>query len=213
MVSSEDQCAAPRSPACRPWRGAEFARSTNFAGIKRPVPPWRFAPFGAPAAFDVNLCTDSVLPGVIAPVRLRCAWVLWPHLSGNPCNVQLLEFRMGPFPALASQRHSSILTGLFCLTCRLCPPPEGVISCRRPGKSPAESPGDHRRRPIPSAFFRRLSWDFANFCSASLASHQAVLTDAAEDFRASRASLRYTRHPNSRSGACGRSSRYPAPET
>jgi len=31
------------------------------------VPPWRFAPFGVPAAFDVNLCTDSVLPGSVAP--------------------------------------------------------------------------------------------------------------------------------------------------
>jgi hypothetical protein len=32
-----------------------------------PVPPWRFAPFRAPAAFDVNLCTDSVLPRSVAP--------------------------------------------------------------------------------------------------------------------------------------------------
>jgi hypothetical protein len=32
-----------------------------------PVPPWRLAPFGAPAAFDVNLCTDSVLPGSFVP--------------------------------------------------------------------------------------------------------------------------------------------------
>jgi hypothetical protein len=39
----------------------------------RQVPPWHIAPFGAPAAFDVNLCTDSVLPGSLDPVRLRYA--------------------------------------------------------------------------------------------------------------------------------------------
>jgi hypothetical protein len=32
-----------------------------------PVPLWRLAPFWAPAAFDVNLCTDSVLPESVAP--------------------------------------------------------------------------------------------------------------------------------------------------
>jgi len=31
------------------------------------VPPWRCTPFGDPAAFDENLCTDSVLPGSFAP--------------------------------------------------------------------------------------------------------------------------------------------------
>jgi hypothetical protein len=49
-----------------------------------PVPVWRFAPFRVPAAFDVNLCTDSVLPESVAPGRLRCVWVLWPLLSRIP---------------------------------------------------------------------------------------------------------------------------------
>jgi hypothetical protein len=130
-------------------------------GIMPPVPLWRFSPFRAPAAFDVNLCTDSVLPGIIVPVRLRCAWVLWPLLSCIPCKFWLLEYRMGPFPALVSQRHSSILTGLIASLAGFALPSRAFISCRRPGNSPAESPGDHRRRPIASALFRRRSWDFA----------------------------------------------------
>jgi len=80
-----------------------------------PVPPWRFAPFRLPAAFDVNLCTDSVLPGSLAPgpVTPRL-WVLWPLLSSIPLQL-FLECRMGPFPALAPRRNSSILTGLIAL--------------------------------------------------------------------------------------------------
>jgi hypothetical protein len=31
----------------------------------RPVPLWRLAPFRDPVAFDMNLCTDSVLPGLL----------------------------------------------------------------------------------------------------------------------------------------------------
>jgi hypothetical protein len=38
-----------------------------------PVPLWRIAPFRAPAAFDVNLCTDSVLPESLT--RSGCAAV------------------------------------------------------------------------------------------------------------------------------------------
>ncbi len=131
------------------------------AGIMPPDPPWRFAPFGAPAAFDVNLCTDSVLPGIIAPVRLRCAWVLWPLHSRIPATFQFLEYRMGPFPALATQRHSSILTGLitslagFALLSRASSRVGGL------GNPRPKAPANHRRRPIASALFRRRSWDFA----------------------------------------------------
>ena len=153
----------------------------RFAGIMAPVPPWRFAPFRAPAAFDMNLCTDSVLPGTFAPVRLRCAWVLWPLLSCIPCRFQLSEYRMGPFPALASQRHSSILTGLIASLAGFALPIEGFISCRRPGNSPAESPGDHRRRPIASALFRRRSWDFAKTVLRVILIHETAHADVHHD--------------------------------
>ena len=46
---------------------SEVRPLNKFEGIMLPVPPWRFAPFRAPAAFDVNLCTDSVLPGSFVP--------------------------------------------------------------------------------------------------------------------------------------------------
>lgn len=147
------------------------------AGIMRPVPLWRFAPFRAPAAFDVNLCTDSVLPGTIAPVRLRCAWVLWPLLSGIP-----LEIPDGavPCPCFTASFFNSDRPD--CLSCRLCPPIEGFISCRRPGNSPAESPGYYRRRPIASAFFRRSPGIFAKkLCSANLACSQGLRADAGKD--------------------------------
>jgi hypothetical protein len=140
------------------WSGVRpLGRS---AGIMAPVPLWRFAPFRAPAAFDVNLCTDSVLPGTIAPVRLRCAWVLWPLLSSIPYKFQTLEFRMGPFPTLASQQHSSILTGLIAslagfallrglhLVCAA-----GEIPGRKPRLLP---PKTHCLRLLPA-----VSWDFA----------------------------------------------------
>ncbi len=96
-----------------------------------PVPLWRFAPFRARAAFDVNLCTDSVLPESVepGPVTPRLGFVA---TSLRNSENSILECWMGPFPALAPLRNSSFLTG-DCLTCRLCPPIEGFISCKRLG--------------------------------------------------------------------------------
>jgi hypothetical protein len=188
------------------------------AGIMPPVPPWRFAPFRAPAAFDVNLCTDSVLPGMFVPVRLRCAWVLWPLLSCIPCRFKHLEYRMGPFPALASQRHSSILTGLFASLAGFALPSRassrvGGLGIPRP-KAPAITAED----PLPPPCSGGAPGILQKKCAprASLVSkicHQGMRADAAKGFRYSRAFLRFTRHPSSRSGACGRSSRCLAPET
>jgi hypothetical protein len=185
----------------------------RFAGIMAPVPPWRFAPFRVPAAFDVNLCTDSVLPGTIAPVRLRCAWVLWPLLSGIPCKFRLSEYRMGPFPALASQRHSSILTGLIASLAGFALPSRassrvGGLGTPRP-KAPAITAED----PLPPPSSGGLLGFCKKICSARLACRQGMRAIALEGLHGSRASLRFPRHPNSRSGACGRSSRCPAPET
>jgi hypothetical protein len=60
-----------------------------------PVPPWHFMPFGAPTAFDVNLCTDSVLPRSIAPgpVTLRLGFVATslPHSIKN-CYIRNAEW-------------------------------------------------------------------------------------------------------------------------
>jgi hypothetical protein len=130
-----------------------------------PVPLWRLAPFRVPASFDVNLCTDSVLPGTVAPVRLRCAWVLWPLLSRIPCKFQLSEYRMGPFPTHASQRNSSILTGLLASLAGFAPL-RGLHLVVRPRKLPGRKP----RRSAPRThclrqMFRRLSWDFARTCA------------------------------------------------
>jgi len=94
-VSVEDQCVAPRPLAYQPEREAEFAPSIDSRGIILPVPLWRFSPFRAPAWFDVNLCTDSVLPESIDPVRLRNAWVLWPLLSHIPLNNHLRNTEWG----------------------------------------------------------------------------------------------------------------------
>jgi hypothetical protein len=183
---------------------------TRSAGIMRPVALWRCAPFRAPAAFDVNLCTDSVLPGTIAPVRLRCAWVLWPLLSGIPFSWKL---RMGPFPALASQRHSSILTGLIASLAGSALPSRassrvGGLGTPRP-KAPAITAED----PLPPPSSGGLLGFLRKNCAprASLVSRACARTP--RGLRVSRASLRFTRHSNSRSGACGRSSRCPAPGT
>jgi hypothetical protein len=190
----------------------------QFAGIMPPVPPWRFAPFRAPAASDVNLCTDSVLPGVIVPVRLRCAWVLWPLLSRIPFNFQLLEYRMVPFPTLASQRHSSFLTGLiaslagFALPSRA-PSRVGGLGNPRP-KAPAITAEDPLPPPCsggaPGILLKIVLRGPRLFRTLR---HQGMHADAAEGFHASRTSLRFTRQSNSRSGAYGRSSRCRAPET
>src|SRR5476651_626067 len=80
----------------------------------RPVPPWRFAPFRDPAASDVNLCTDSVLPGSIAPgpVTLRAGFVATSLQHSMNINVWNTGWGRS-LPYL--QRNSSILTGLTCL--------------------------------------------------------------------------------------------------
>jgi len=57
---------------------------------------------------------------------------------------------MGPFPALAPQRNSSILTGLIALLAG-CALPLRASSRVSGWEFPAESPGVHRRRPIRSA--------------------------------------------------------------
>jgi hypothetical protein len=136
-------------------------------------PPWRIAPCRAPA-IDMNLCTDSVLPGSIrpVPVALRLGFVATslPH-SWN------FSFRNVGWGRSLPLLHSAIFNPdrLDCLPSRLCPPIEGSISCKRPENSKAESPGDHRRRPIPSACLQRLSWDFAKkSSSASLACRQGL---------------------------------------
>ena len=155
------------------------------AGIMPPVPPWRFAPFRAPAAFDVNLCTDSVLPGTIAPVRLRCAWVLWPLHSGIPATFQFLEYRMGPFPALATQRHSSILTGLITSLAGFALPSRASSRVGGLGNPRPKAPAFTAEDPSPPP------------CSGGA---PGILQ-------------KIVLRPNLRSGACGRSSRCPAPET
>jgi hypothetical protein len=65
-----------------------------------PVPPWRFAPFRAPAALDLNLCTDSVLPRSIlhpVPVTPRLGFVATSLPHSLNLNSGMLR---GPFPAL-----------------------------------------------------------------------------------------------------------------
>ena len=174
-------------------------------------PPWRIAPFRAPA-IDVNLCTDSVLPGAIrpVPVALRLGFVATslPH-SWN------FSFRNVGWGRSLPMLHSAIFNPdrLDCPPSRLCPPIEGSISCKRPGISPAESPGDHRRRPIPSACLRRLSWDFAKNFFREPRLWSRLSADAAKGFRGSRACARFTRHPNSQTGACGHSLQSPVPGT
>lgn len=141
----------PTSPEARAW--GRVRPLNRFEGIMLQVPTWRCAPFEAPAAFDENLCTDSVLPGSFAPGPVT------PRLGFVATSLRyslVLENWMGPFPALTTLRNS-ILTGL---SGRLCPRFEGSNSCvMRPGKPLAESPGYYRRRPICSTFLRRHSWD------------------------------------------------------
>lgn len=81
---------------------------------------------------------------------------------------------MGPFPALAPQRNSSILTGLIALLAGFALPLRASsrvsgweFSRRKPRRSP---PKTHSLRLIPASllgFCKRL-------CSASLACHQGV---------------------------------------
>jgi hypothetical protein len=127
-----------------------------------PVPPWRFAPFRAPAAFDVNQCTNSVLPGSIAPRSgLRRVWVLWPLLSGIPWKLQLLEYQMGPFPTLAPQRNSSILTDLNALLAGFALPSRASYRVCGLEIPPPKAPAITAEDPFPPPYFRRISWDFA----------------------------------------------------
>jgi hypothetical protein len=183
------------------------------AGIMPPVPPWRFAPFRAPAAFDVNLCTDSVLPGTIAPVRLRCAWVLWPLLSCIPCKFRLLEYRMGPFPALASQRHSSILTGLIASLAGFALPSRASSRVGGLGTPWPKAPAITAEDPFPPPCSGGSPGILQKIVCREPRLSPRHARERCEGFRASRASVCFLRHPNSRSGACGRSSRCPAPET
>jgi hypothetical protein len=104
-----------------------------------PVPPWRFAPFRAPAAIDMNLCTDSVLPGSIrpVPVALRLGFVATSLL--HSWNLSFWNVGWGRSPPL-------LRSAIFnpdrpdCLPRRLCPPIEGSISCKRLGIPPPKAP-------------------------------------------------------------------------
>ena len=177
-----------------------------------PAPPWRLAPFRAPAAFDVNLCTDSVPPEDSSPVRLRYAWVLWPLLSRIPCKFQLLEYRMGPFPALRSQRNSSFLTGLNVFIAGFALPSRASSRVSGLGNSRPKAPAITAEDPFSPPFSGGSPGIWQKLCSANLTCHQG-LARTLRSFRGSGASVHFTRHPNSQTGACGRSSQCPAPGT
>jgi len=102
-------------------------------------PPWRIAPFRAPA-FDMNLCTDSVLPGSIrpVPVALRLGFVATSLLhSWN------FSFRNVGWGRSLPLLHSAIFNPdrLDCLPSRLALPsraPSRVSGLRIPQpKAPA----------------------------------------------------------------------------
>jgi hypothetical protein len=124
----------------------------------RPVPLWRFAPFRAPAAIDVNLCTDSVLPRSVAPGLGYAASGFCGHFSPAFLEISIHGVPNGAVPCPYTAQFL-ILTGLitllagYALTSR-------VSSRVCGGNSSAESLGDHRRRPIPSTLFRWISQDF-----------------------------------------------------
>ena len=61
-----------------------------------PVRAWRSAPLWFPDAFDMNLCTDSVLPGILSRSGYAASGFC-DHISP----AYYLKRRMGPFPALA----------------------------------------------------------------------------------------------------------------
>jgi hypothetical protein len=136
-------------------------------------PPWRIAPFRAPA-IDVNLCTDSVLPGSICPVRLRYDWVLWPLLSCIP-EPQAFGMLDGAVPCPCFAAQSSILTGLFAFLAGFAlpsrapsrvsglgiPPPKApAITAEDPFHPPAcgGSPGILQKNCLPRASLVVKAW-------------------------------------------------------
>ncbi len=177
----------------------------------RPVPLWRFAPFRAPAAFDMNLCTDSVLPRSIAPgpVTPRLGFVATSLL--HSLEIQSLKCRMGPFPA-RTPRNSLILTGL--ITCSPATPSHRgfhlVCAAGIPRRKPRLSLSKtHSLHLIPAdftGFLQRFLSRQPRFCSRPY-------PDAADCYRGSGASARFPRHPNSQTGAYGHSSQCPVPGT
>jgi hypothetical protein len=187
------------------------------------VPPWRFAPFGVPAAFDVNLCTDSVLPGSVAPgpVTLRLGFVATSLRI--PWSLLVPEYWMGPFPALTTPRNS-ILTGPEMPFWPAVPSFEGSISCVcGPGNPWPKAPAITAEDPFaPPACGDAPGISAKRLCCASLAFVQGL---ARPHRRAPRLSItlfpktqsRKTpcdlrqRDPNSQTGACEHSSQYPAP--
>jgi len=177
------------------------------------IPPWRVAPFWVPAAFDVNLCTDSVLPESIDPVRLRRAWVLWPPHSRIPWNLHRLGMEVGPLPRPCTAAQFFNSDRPDCLASRLCPPIEGFISCKRLGILPPKAPAFTAEDPfappdsgVPPGILQKIV-----FREPRLSSRRCA--DAAERFRGSGASRRFTRHLSSQTGASGHSSRCPEPGT
>jgi hypothetical protein len=139
--------------------------------------------------------------------------VLWPLLSAfRKAIAGMLD---GAVPCPCPLRTSSILTGPNAFLTGFALPSRASSRVSGLRKSLAESPGDHRRRPICSTFLRRLSWDFAKIVFRELRLESRAFTDAVENYRGSGSpcDLLHTRHPNSRTGACGRSSQSPRPGT
>ncbi len=185
-----------------------------------PVPPWHIAPFGAPAAFDVNLCTDSVLPRSIDPVRLRYAWgFVATSLPHSVRSFDFLECRMGPFPALAlaaqffnRDRPDCLLAG-FALPSRApsrvsglgFPPPKApAITAEDPFPPPSSGslPGIFAKKLVFSGLpLRRCAGATKRFrgCGVSCASRVILGTSF------------FTRQSSSQTGACARSSQCPVP--
>lgn len=192
---------------------SEVRPLNKFERIMLPVPPWRLAPFGAPAAFDVNLCTDSVLPGSLAPgpVTLRLGFV-----ATSLRHSMKLEYWMGPFPALTTPRNS-ILTDLQLPFWPAVPSLRGLhlvyaaweFSGRKPRLLP---PKTHSLRLFAASLLGFLQ---KNCVPRALHSVKALRVRTREprccnQTRKTLCDL-LQRDPNSRTGACECSSQYPAP--
>ncbi len=141
----------------------------------RPVPLWRFAPFRAPAAIDVNLCTDSVLPRSVAPGLGYAALGFCGHFSPafpgdfNPWSAEWGRSLPKRCAILNPDRPDNLAR-------RLCPHIEGFISCMRrefPRRKPRRSPPKtHSLHLVPVDFTGFLQ---KFFCSASLAFVQGLI--------------------------------------